>query len=173
VSAPVAVFGIGNRSRGDDAVGPLLLDRLRAWLAEQGLADGFELFEEYQLQVENALDLEGRRLALFIDACRDAPTAVAFGPVGATAILAGHSTHALSPGAVLGVYLRVTGEGPPPAFVLGVRADDFELGAAPSPAAMEAMEDAWAMLRSLARCPRHAEWQTMAAVARPPRAVPA
>jgi hydrogenase maturation protease len=173
VTAPVAVFGIGNRSRGDDAAGPMLLDRLQAWLDAQGLSDQFDLFEEYQLQVENALDLAGRRLALFIDACHDAPGPVTFGPVGATAIHAGPSTHALSPGAVLAVFMRVTGEGPPPSFVLGVRAAEFGLGEAPSESSREAMEEAWEVLRSLARCPRHAEWQTMAATARAPRADPA
>jgi hydrogenase maturation protease len=173
VRAPVAILAAGNRSRGDDAVGPLLLDRLRAWLAAQGLADDFELFEEYQLQVENALDVEGRRLALFIDACADARAPVVLDPVGATAMTAGHSTHSLSPGAVLGVLMRVTGEAPPPAFVLGIRASHFELGAAPQPAAVEAMEEAWSLLRSLCRCPRHSEWQTMASVARTPRALPA
>ena len=173
MTVPVAIVGIGNASRGDDAVGPLLLERLRGWLDGQGRSGEFELFEEYQLQVENALDLEGRRLALFIDACRESPSPVTFGPVGATGLRAGHSTHALDPGTVLGVYMRVTGEAPPPSFVLGVRATDFELGSPPSAAAREAMEDAWAMLCALVRCPRHADWQTMAAVARAPRAQPA
>jgi hydrogenase maturation protease len=173
VTAPVAVFGIGNRSRGDDAVGPLLLERLRGWLESQGLADGFELIEAYQLQVENSLDLEGRRLALFIDACRDAPSPLTFGPVGAAGLRPGHSTHELDPGAVLGVFMRVTGEAPPPSFILGIRATDFELGAGLSACARDSLEDAWALLRSLANCPRHSEWQTMAAVARAPRALPA
>ena len=173
MTAPVAVFGIGNRSRGDDAVGPLILDRLREWLEAQGLAGDFELLEEYQLQVENALDLEGRRLALFIDACHEAPAPITFGPVGAAGIRAGHTTHALDPRAVLGVYMRVTGEAPPPAFVLGIRATEFELGSAPSVAALASMEDAWELLRALVRCPRHSDWQTMAAVARAPRAQPA
>lgn len=169
MTAPVAVFGIGNRSRGDDAVGPLLLDRLRDWVAEQGIGDRVELIEAYQLQVENALDLEGRRLALFIDACRDAPGPVAFGPVAAGPVLAGHSTHALAPGAVLGVYARVVAEAPPPAYLLAVRGTGFELGAPLSAEAGRALEEAWALLRDLARCPGHAEWQTMAAVARAPR----
>jgi hydrogenase maturation protease len=172
VRAPVVVFGIGNRSRGDDALGPILVDRLRDWLEVQGLGAQFELLEEYQLNVENALDLEGRRLALFVDACRDASAPVAFGPVGALSGLAGHSTHALAPGEVLGVYARLEGEAAPPAFVLAVRGASFELGAAVSEGAQEALEDAWVMLRLLAHCPGHAEWQTMAAMARTPRACP-
>ena len=173
MTAPVAIFAVGNRSRGDDAAGPLLLERLRDWLGTQGLAREFDLFEEYQLQVENALDLEGRRLALFIDACRDTEAPCGLCAVRATGMQAGHSTHALTPGAVLGVYLRVTGEAPPPAFVLGVRAREFGLGTPLSEGAREAMEEALSLLRSLARCPRHSEWQTMSDLACASRAQPA
>jgi hydrogenase maturation protease len=171
--ADVVVLAVGNRSRGDDALGPLLLERLRDWIYAHGLGREFELFEEYQLQLENALDLENRRLALFIDASREASSPVEFGAIGARDARAGHSTHALHPGTVLSVYLRVTGEAPPPAFFLGVRGTDFELGNPLSEAARAAMEDAWSILQELVRCPRHAEWQTMAAIARTPRALPA
>ena len=55
--AGVVVLASGNRSRGDDAVGPLLLERLAAWLAAEGRSGEFELFDDYQLQIEHALDL--------------------------------------------------------------------------------------------------------------------
>jgi hypothetical protein len=71
--APVVVFACGNPSRGDDALGPLLLDQLQIWLDEEGLADGFELISDFQWQVEHALDLVGRRLALFVDAGQQTP----------------------------------------------------------------------------------------------------
>ena len=62
------VFGIGNRSRGDDAAGPLLVEGLAGWLEREGLGAQVDCLEEYQLQPEHALDLLGRRLALFVDA---------------------------------------------------------------------------------------------------------
>ncbi|MDH5263556.1 MAG: hydrogenase maturation protease [Betaproteobacteria bacterium] len=157
--APVAIFGIGNRSRGDDAVGPLLLDRLRRWLESRGLAGGFDLFEEYQLQVENALDLEGRELALFIDARLDGGRPVTLEPVAGLDEAAAGSSHSLPPGAVLNVYRRVTGRTSPPAFALGVRAERFELGEGPSDVARDAMEKAWELLESLAGDPRTQSWR--------------
>jgi hydrogenase maturation protease len=159
VTAPVAIFGIGNRSRGDDALGPLLLDRLRDWLAARGVAGEFELLEEYQLQLENALDLEGRELALFIDARRDSGRPVTLETVAALEQASAGSSHALVPGAVLYVYRKVTGRTSPPAFALGVRAERFELGEGPSDIAMAAMEKAWEMLESLAGDPRTESWQ--------------
>ena len=128
MTAPVAVFGVGNRSRGDDALGPRLLDRLGSWLEARGLRERFDLFEEYQLQVENALDLEGRELALFIDAWRDAPAGAVLSRIGPAVTRMSCDTHRLEPGAVLDVHRRVTGREPPPAFALGVRAERFELG---------------------------------------------
>ena len=64
----VVVFAIGNRSRGDDAIGPLLLERLAPWLEAESQAGGFELIDDYQLQIEHALDLVGRSRVLFVDA---------------------------------------------------------------------------------------------------------
>lgn len=61
--APILIIGIGNPSRGDDALGPLAIERLEAL----DLA-GVELLTDFQLQVEYALDLAGRRRVIFVDA---------------------------------------------------------------------------------------------------------
>ena len=60
-------------SRGDDGLGPLLLARI----AEAGW-DNAELIEDFQLQIEHALDLQGADLALFIDAGKDTPAPFSF-----------------------------------------------------------------------------------------------
>jgi hydrogenase maturation protease len=162
VTPPVIVFGIGNRSRGDDAVGPMLLERLRGWLESRGLAGRFELCEEYQLQVENALDLEGREMALFIDARQGAPEGVDFRRLGAPVTSPSCHSHRLEPAAVLDVHWRVTGREPPPAFALGVHAERFGLGEGLSRASQEAMGEAWRLLLSLADDPRASAWQALA-----------
>jgi hydrogenase maturation protease len=161
MKAPVAVFAVGNRSRGDDSVAPLLLDRLRSWLDSEGLAQGFELIEEYQLQVEDALDLDGRNLVLFIDAARNAPREVMLEEVGARAGRA--NSHALEPAAVLDVCRQVVGK-MPTAFVMKVHATCFDLGAGLSTGAAAAMEEAWILLRGLVRHPYPAAWRAAAAV---------
>src|SRR5512141_3349947 len=103
----VAVFASGNRSRGDDAVGPLLLERLDTWLLAEGRRGEFELFDDYQLQIEHALDLEGRQLALFIDAGWRTPAPLAFYAIAPARAAAASGTHALSPQDVLGVYRQI------------------------------------------------------------------
>ena len=50
--APLLVFGYGNPSRGDDALGPALVDWLRR--QRRGGAE-VELLTDFQLQIEHAL----------------------------------------------------------------------------------------------------------------------
>ncbi len=159
----VVVFGIGNESRGDDALGPLLLRRLDA----AGLAQ-VTAIEEYQLQIENALDLDDHDLALFIDAGTGTPAPFAFYEIEADRRVA-HSTHALAPETVLAVYEQVQGRTPPPAFVLCVRGEQFELGADLGDAATVHLELAWSRLLSLCGTPDLARWRRAAG----PRPAPA
>lgn len=138
--APRLVIGIGNPSRGDDALGPLALERLAAL----GLPD-VELLTDFQLQVEHALDLSGRSEVIFIDASVSARAPYEFGPVVAAAD-ASVTTHALSPAAVLDTYTRVIGGPPPEARVLAIRGYTFELGEALSCKAEQNLDAAVVML---------------------------
>lgn len=163
MTAPLVIFAVGNPSRGDDAIGPLLCERLAAWLAAEGLSGQCELIEDFQLQIEHSLDLHERRLALFLDAAIGTPAPFVFRRLLPAAGSA-HSTHALAPEAVLDVYARTEGRAPPPAFVLGVRGESFELGAPPSAAAHAHMAAAFALLGQLCRHPDAAAWAALAAV---------
>ncbi len=138
--APVVVLAVGNPSRGDDAIGPELAARLAA--AE---LPGVEVIVDFQLQVEHALDLQGRRLALFIDAAVDAQAPYEVRPL-APARDPSHTSHALSPAAVLETFQRVCDALPPPALLLAVRAESFDLGAPLTLAARGNLEAAWLWL---------------------------
>ena len=131
--APLLVFGWGNLSRGDDALGPLLIEHLRAGLAPAG---GVELLDDYQLQVEHALDLMGRQRVLFVDAslsCR-APFEVTQPRASREASF---TTHALSPQALMQVFRDLQGEEPPPCTLLAIRGERFGLGEPPSAVALD------------------------------------
>ncbi len=54
------IFAVGNPSRGDDAIGPECYGRLEKLLKNEILAGSVELIEDFQLQIEHALDLQGR-----------------------------------------------------------------------------------------------------------------
>src|SRR5271166_5182697 len=91
----IVAFGWGNDARGDDGLGPLLLGRLAR--ADYG---NVTTIEDFQLQIEHALDLDGAELSLFIDAGKGTPAPFAFAEIVARRDPS-HTTHALSPAALL------------------------------------------------------------------------
>lgn len=157
MTAPVVIFAVGNPSRGDDAIGPVLLERLADWLGGEGLAEQFELIEDFQLQIEHVLDLQGRELALFIDAGANTAAPFTFQRIAPATGMA-HTTHELPPEAVLQVFCQTEGVEPPPAYVLCVRGETFELGEALSAVAESHVEAAFELLQDLCRQAKLPEW---------------
>jgi hydrogenase maturation protease len=123
VRKPVLVFGYGNISRGDDAVGPLLLD----YLEQHADLSRTELLTDFQLQIEHTLDLEDRQLVIFVDASVAGEESYAFSKLKPCKDNS-YSSHAVSPAALLQVFENVTGQTPPPSFLLSIQAESFELG---------------------------------------------
>ncbi len=138
--APVLVLAIGNPSRGDDALGPLAAQAL----AELALP-GVEVLTDFQLQVEHALDLLGRHLVVFIDAAASGAAPFELRPLQPAAD-ASHTSHSLSPAAVLDAYRRLAAAEPPAAQLLAIRGHDFELGAPLTDAASANLQAALAAL---------------------------
>jgi len=149
MTAPVLVFGWGNLSRGDDALGPLCIERLRRALATTGRV---ECLDDYQLQVEHALDLCGRQHVLFVDASLNCQA-----PFEVTALRAARdasfTTHTMSPQALMQVYRDLHGEEPPPCTMLAIRGARFELGEPPGRDALAHLAAAlhWALAWLAAR----------------------
>lgn len=138
------VLAVGNDARGDDALGPLLLDRLAAsaW-------PGVRTVLDFQFQVEHALDLEGAAGAVFVDAHRQQAELVQLVPLEvADGVRAG--SHVLSPGEVLAVGRRL-GIALPAAWVLSLRGEGFELAAGLSPIGARSLEAGWQCLSAFLR----------------------
>lgn len=121
--APLLVFALGNESRGDDALAPLLV---RRFLTEV-LDSEIELMEDYQLQVEHVTDLAGRSAVLFVDA--DMSCEAPFQLSQITAVQDNsYTSHAMTPFALLHTYRQVYGADAPNCFLLRIRGYGFELG---------------------------------------------
>ena len=136
--APLLVFAWGNASRGDDALGPRFAEALRvAW------TDGrvVEVLDDHQLQIEHALDLQGRERVLFVDASLKAAAPFEVTPVRPQRD-ASYSSHAMSPQALLQVHQDAFGTPPPPSWLLAIRGEAFELGQPPGHAALQNLQAA-------------------------------
>jgi hydrogenase maturation protease len=152
------ILAVGNPSRGDDALGPLFLERLTELCEQRGDGDDIELLADFQLQIEHAVDLEGRALALFVDASVSCPPPFQFArlrPARDTS----YTSHALSPAAVLHVYEQINRCPPPPAFQLAIRGESFELGEPLSAVAEANLAAALAFADQLLAMPRIETWQ--------------
>jgi hydrogenase maturation protein HypF len=140
--APLLVLGVGNPSRGDDALGPLFVERLETVLASEVASGAVELLTDFQLQIEHALDLAGRARVVLVDASTSASPPFEFAPASPRRDTS-HSTHALSPEALLDAHRALAvadaevhahlGQAPE-TWVLAIRGERFELGEPLSPA---------------------------------------
>ena len=121
--SPFLVFAIGNESRGDDALAPLLVRQL----VTEGMSSYVELIEDYQLQVEHVTDLAGRSAILFVDADMSCTAPFQFSEISAAQDNS-YTSHAMTPFALLHTYRQVYGTDAPSAFLMRIRGYGFELG---------------------------------------------
>lgn len=148
MAKPVLVFGYGNPSRGDDAVGPLLIEYLQQRVDNERV----ELLTDFQLQIEHALDLENRDLVIFVDASVAADRAFTFVRL-APCFDNSYTSHAMSPAALLHVYENVSKISAPPSFLLAIGAGAFELGEGVSECAAQNLRKACRYIEALLSLP--------------------
>jgi hydrogenase maturation protease len=121
VSRPGLVIGYGNPGRGDDGIGPRLVELLeeRAW---PGAGD-VDLVAAFQLAPEHAADVAAHAWVVFADAAADGPAPFDVRPVTASAAAA-FTTHVVEPGAVMALASAGFGSRAA-AWLLSVRGDRF------------------------------------------------
>jgi hydrogenase maturation protease len=139
------LFGYGNIGRGDDALGPELIERV----ARTGASD-LRLQTDTQLQVEHVEDLAACERVVFIDA--DVSCAEPFELSAISAVKDdSYTSHAMSPGALLYAYIHVYRKDPPPAFLLRIRGYNFDLGQSLSEHASANLDEANRLLGELCK----------------------
>ena len=149
----VLVFGYGNLSRGDDALGPLIIE----YIESNDYFDGLEVVTDFQLQIEHALDLDGRQFVLFVDASVACEQAFSFAKLVPEKDKS-YTTHAMSPASVLSVYQDVMHKQPPPCFLLSIQALNFELGTDLSDQARKNLQAATNFVQQLMEKPELEYW---------------
>lgn len=152
LTPPLLIFGYGNPSRGDDALGPVLLERLEVL----DLPD-VELLTDFQLQVEHALDLQDRKKLLFVDASVSCMTPYIFSRLQAEKD-ASFTSHVMSPMALLHAYQNLYGT-PPPAYLLQIRGERFELGEPLSPKAVANLDASLDLVKKLCSNRTSHDWE--------------
>lgn len=148
------LYGIGNISRGDDALGVLCAERIGEWCTAGGMP-GVDVDAAYQLQIEDAAKAAEYDRVIFLDASVLDIRDIYLEPLRPL-LDATHSTHAVSPGCVLGLCHELYGR-TPEAWALHIRGYGFELGAELQPAAAGNLDTAVRFLKEFLAAPAAAQ----------------
>jgi hydrogenase maturation protease len=135
----VLVLGYGNPGRQDDGLGPAAVAEIErfGW-------PNLTAFENYQLNIEDAVDVAAHDVVWFVDAAKTGPSPYAVLDVSPAANIE-FTSHIVRPEAILAIASRCYGASPQ-AFVLAIRGYEFEFIEALTPGAEENLRAALAML---------------------------
>jgi hydrogenase maturation protease len=153
--AATLIFTWGNPSRGDDAIGPEIYDRLK----DAALA-GVECQTDFQLQIEHVIDMENRDRVLFIDASVSAKAPFEFNRIYAEQDDS-YTTHAMSPQSLLAVFEKVNKQPAPPCYLLSIRGYVFGLGLPLSDKANNNIDEADIFIREQLMSTKTEDWQQL------------
>lgn len=148
--APVLVIGYGNPGRGDDAAGPILVERLESALPHEGLHDRVDILVAFQLMIEHAEAMNDRSLVVFVDASETAAPPFELTPIAAVRDRS-YTSHELSPEALIEVQQRAFGKGPGEAWLLAVPGREFGFGQEISSVTASCLDEAFVGLCRLVR----------------------
>jgi len=133
---PVSFIGYGNPIRGDDGLGPALIMRLK-----KGSIEGIETRSGRQLAPEDALDISGSNMIVFVDASIDCGDSFSFYEIKPE-FESAFSSDLTSPQSILAHCVHLF-NGDCRGYMLAIRGYEWELIDAISPAAASNLNDAY------------------------------
>jgi hydrogenase maturation protease len=161
--APILLFAYGNLSRGDDALGPMLLQRVEHVYQRRPCSWPLIFLQDYQLQIEHVMDMKGCEQVILMDASKSQIEPLRFYAVDEEDDITHHSTHIITPSQLLHIYQQVHDEPAPPTSMLAMQGYRFELGEGLSAMAENNLIRAEKFLLRLLQCPSTQEWDRLVA----------
>jgi len=137
--ARVLVLGYGNPGRQDDGLGPAAAARIETlgW-------SGVTAYDNYQLNIEDAVDVASHDVVWFVDASRAGPSPYAVTELSSAPTLE-FTSHLVRPEAILALAGQYYGR-TPKAFLLAIRGYRFEFVEVLTPGARDNLKLAVAVL---------------------------
>ena len=135
----VLVLGYGNPGRQDDGLGPAAI----AEIESMGLPN-LTAFDNYQLNIEDAMDVAEHDIVWFVDATKAGPSPYAVRDLAPSSMI-DFTSHIVHPEAILAIARQYYGKSPA-AFLLAIRGYEFEFVEELTPGATDNLGVALAML---------------------------
>lgn len=152
-SPRVVIFGCGEKTHPDQAVGPRLL---RQMAGEYSAV--VTCIEDEQLRYEHALLMENADLLLFVRSCCTAPAPFLFREAQPAPSMAPHPTP-LDPESVLSTFRQIRDRPPPPAFEIVVGGEHLTEHSALLGETSERVAEVLSFIRSLLVAPKASLWR--------------
>jgi hydrogenase maturation protease len=133
------VLGYGNPGRQDDGLGPAAAAEINRLGWPNVIA-----FDNYQLNIEDAMDVAAHDVVWFVDASKAGPSPYEVRDVMPASSVE-FTSHIVRPEAILAIARQCYG-GSPTAFLLAIRGYEFEFIEALTPSAADNLRAALAML---------------------------
>ncbi len=143
----VLVLGYGNPGRQDDGLGPAVAARIDAL----GWPD-ITAYDNYQLNIEDAMDVAEHDVVWFVDAAKAGPSPYAVRDLAPASTIE-FTSHIVRPEAILAIARQYYGKSPT-AFLLAIRGYEFEFVEELTPGAADNLRAALAMLTETIRALR-------------------
>jgi hydrogenase maturation protease len=144
----ILILGYGNPGRQDDGLGPAAVSEIESL----GLRN-LTAFDNYQLNIEDAMDVATHDIVWFIDAARSGSSPYSVRTVSPSLTIE-FTSHIVRPEAILAIAHQCYGASPQ-AFLLAIRGYEFEFIEALTPGAKDNLVAALAMLTGRIRALRH------------------
>ncbi len=135
----IFVYGYGNPGRQDDGLGPAIIDRL-----EKENVEGVALDSNYQLNIEDAVDISQSGAVIFIDASVSGKEPFEFYEIEPSGEIA-FTTHSISPESVMAICEDLY-NAKIPAYVLAIRGYSWNFNESMTPEAEENLDRAYSFL---------------------------
>lgn len=146
MNKPILIYGYGNPGRQDDGLGPAIIDRIEADAELRALVD---TESNYQLNVEDALDVVGRTAVIFVDATLSGDGPFAFYGIEPSAEIT-FTTHSMSPESVMALANDLY-QAETPGYVLAIKGHEWDFVEGLSAAARQNLDEAYRFLAEAVR----------------------
>jgi hydrogenase maturation protease len=117
----VLLYGFGNPGRQDDGLGPLVIEAI-----ERCKFQGVTTDADYQLQIEDAVEMVKHDVVIFVDASVKGTEPFTVQKVKPERSM-GYTSHAVAPQSILAICKDVFGK-VPETWIIGIRGYEFEFG---------------------------------------------
>ncbi len=143
----ILIYGYGNPGREDDGLGNAMIEKLEQWKTEQAFPN-LHLDINYQLNIEDATEMQGKDLVIFVDASIDETVEqYKLVPVKPSSKVE-FTMHATSPGFIMHLCEQIYG-GAPPTWIMHIKGYSWNMKETLTPDARENLQLAYQHLKQV------------------------